>query len=67
MRTSLKDHLLVINTGSGRFANYDSEVLLGLESNEVVNSVEVILPSGQKLEFRQPFKMMSSNSLILDK
>jgi hypothetical protein len=55
----------VISPGSGRFANYDHEVILGLQPNEKLLSVEVKLPSGKKIEFKEPFKLMSSNELII--
>lgn len=67
IRTSLRDHLRVISPGSGRFANYDHEVLLGLKKREHVTSVEVTLPSGKKIEFKHDFKMKDLNVLNLPK
>ena len=67
IRTTKRDHLRVISPGSGRFANYHSEILLGLGKNETVSSVEVILSSGKKIEFKRNFSMMKSNILNLTK
>lgn len=65
IRTDKRDHVRVISTGSGRFANYDSEIIFGLLVHENVLSAEVILPSGKKIEFKQKLEPMASHRLIL--
>lgn len=65
IRTTKRDHVRVISTGSGRFANYDSEVIFGLLKDESVLSAEVILPSGKKIEFKSNLNLMMTNEMII--
>lgn len=65
LRTSVRDQVRVISPGSGRFANYDSEILFGLLEDEDILVLEVILPSGNKAEFQKGLKLMSTNELII--
>jgi len=65
LRTSKRDQIRVISSGSGRFANYDSELIFGFLPNESVTSLEVTLPSGAKTEFKEKFKMMGTHELVV--
>lgn len=62
LRTSVRDQIKVISTGSGRFANYDHELIIGLLPNEKVVSAEVILTSGNKIEINQELIPMKVNT-----
>jgi FG-GAP-like repeat len=64
LRTNLRDHMRVVSSGSGRFANYDSEIMVGLATGERLMSVEVLLPSGMKIDFKGPFEPMKSHPLV---
>lgn len=65
LRTSVRDQIRVISSGSGRFANYDEDVLFGLLKNESIISLEVILPSGIKVEYTGSFKLLSNNVMTI--
>lgn len=62
-RTTKRDQLRVISSGSGRFANYDNAVLFGLLKEENIASIEVILPSGKKIEIKNPMELNSLNKI----
>lgn len=51
VKTSVETYTRVVPNGSGRFANYQSDLILGLKQNEKPYSVEVFLPSGEKKFF----------------
>lgn len=63
LRTTKRDSVRVISTGSGRFANYSSEIMFGLIKDETVLSAEVILPSGKKIPFKDEIKLNRTNEL----
>jgi hypothetical protein len=65
MRTSLRDQVRVISPGSGRFANYDNEMIFGLLKDENVLTVEVTLPSGGKFNYPGNYKIMKNNTINL--
>lgn len=65
LRTSFRDMIKVISTGSGRFANYSKELLFGLLPHEKVLSTEVILPSGERIDLQVPLKIRTLNKLTV--
>ena len=65
LRTNMNDKLLFISSGSGRFANYDPIVTASVERGEEVRVLEVILPSGKRLEFKKNFTTMTTHDLII--
>lgn len=65
LRTNVRDQVRVISSGSGRFANYDNVVIFGLLKNESVMSSEIILPSGNRVEYKGSLNLMSINEFIV--
>jgi hypothetical protein len=65
LRTNKRDQVRVISTGSGRFANYDDNVIFGLIKNEEVISSEIILPSGVRVEYKGGLNLMRNNEFII--
>lgn len=67
LRTSEKDRLRVIDSGSGRFANYTPDLIFGLLPNEKVMALEVTVPSGLRREYKMDFKLNQKHHLKLNK
>lgn len=65
LRTNLRIQVRAITSGSGRFANYDDEVLFGLMKDEVPQSAEFILPSSKRGEFVGDLKLQSTIEITL--
>jgi len=66
LRTSIRDLVRVISPGSGRFANYDTDVVFGLLKNESPLSLDVTLPSGKKASFEKSFSVLSNNKIDVE-
>lgn len=66
LRTSLRDQIKVIATGSGRFANYSRDLLFGLLPDEKILAAEVILPSGEKIEVFKGLKFKQLNTIEIE-
>lgn len=65
IKTSQRDLIKAINSGSGRFANYDDTLMFGMLKNETVQGAEILLPSGQKVIKNENFKMNEVNLIQL--
>ena len=65
LRTSSRDRVKAVSSGSGRFANYDDILIFGLFKNEKVISVEIVLPSGEKWIKNQDLKNSQLNVISL--
>ena len=65
LRTSQRDIIRVISTGSGRFANYHYDQTFGLRKDEGILSLSVTLPSGKTVTFTENLKVLTKNNLIL--
>ena len=66
LRSTLRDRIKVIHSGSGRFANYDDELTFGLLKGEKVISAEVILTSGQKVIKNEGILVRELNTITVD-
>lgn len=65
LRSNNRDQLRVISTGTGKFANYTSDLHFGLLPEEKPLSVEVTLPSGVKKDYIMDLKPNQINVLKL--
>ncbi|MGE3609564.1 MAG: FG-GAP repeat domain-containing protein [Bacteriovoracaceae bacterium] len=66
LRTTMRDRMKAIYSGSGRFANYDDVLIFGLVKNEKVVSAEVILTTGQKVIKNQQISLNKINIITVD-
>lgn len=65
IRTSTRDILLAVNSGSGRFANYEDVLAIGLLEDEKIISAQVLLPSGKIVTTDGNFKLLETNLIQL--
>lgn len=65
LTTSKRDLVKAVNSGSGRFANYDDVLMFGLLKDENVQTAEILLPSGQKVIKNEAFKINAQNLIQL--
>lgn len=65
LRTNKRIQVRAISSGSGRYANYDNEVLFGLMKDEIPLSSEFVLPSSKRVEFVGDLKILSTNEMTL--
>lgn len=66
LRTSARDLVRVIHSGSGRFANYDYVITFGLLKNEVPLVLDVTLPSGKKMSFEKKYKLFETYDISVE-
>ena len=66
LRTSLRDQLRVLSTGSGRFGNTTSQIIFGLKKDEKIKSVEFIMPSGERGRVEKVSEDSKIHQLILN-
>lgn len=59
LRTNSRDQVRVLSSGSGRFANYDNELIFGLEDDERPLYLELLLPSGKKIHVKEDLNKLS--------
>jgi hypothetical protein len=65
LRTNKRIQVRAISSGSGRFANYDQEVIFGLLKDESAQSAEVILPSGKRVEYSGKLVQSKTHHMII--
>lgn len=65
LRTSLREQVRVVSSGSGRFANYENDVIFGLLKNESISSAELIMPSGERIEYEGTLEPFKTNEITI--